>query len=275
MTFQAVSVLGIPLDFNSSHLTGTAEAPPVIQKVLHNGSANLSSESGVNIGKDTRLNNTGMLSWPDQASAFPCIQQRAAETYRAGHKLLSIGGDHSITYPLIKGLQEDLQEERQPLTILHFDAHPDLYDELLGNRHSHACPFARIMEEQLADRLIQIGIRTLNDHQRQQAEKFGVEVHEMRHWRGALTLDIKGPVYISIDLDALDPAFAPGVSHHEPGGLTVRDILNILQQLDAPVVGADIVEYNPSRDINEMTAMVCAKLYKELAVLLLKDCQES
>ncbi|WP_261843289.1 agmatinase [Aliamphritea ceti] len=271
MTFQAVSVLGIPLDFNSSHLTGAAEAPPIIHKILHNGSANLSSESGVDIGKDNRLTDAGMLTWPDQTSAFPCIQQRAAEVYSAGHKLLSIGGDHSITYPLVKGLQE----QRQPLTILHFDAHPDLYDELLGNRHSHACPFARIMEEQLADRLIQVGIRTLNAHQRQQAEKFGVEVHEMRHWQGALSLDIKGPVYISIDLDALDPAFAPGVSHHEPGGLTVREVLTILQQLDAPVIGADIVEYNPSRDINDMTAMVCAKLYKELAALLLKDCQQS
>ncbi|WP_315982074.1 arginase family protein [Aliamphritea spongicola] len=82
-------------------------------------------------------------------------------------------------------------------------------------------------------------------------------------------------MYISIDLDALDPAFAPGVSHHEPGGLTVRDILSILQQLDAPVIGADIVEYNPSRDINGMTAMVCAKLYKELAALLLRDCREA
>lgn len=267
MKYQAVSVLSIPLDFNSSHLPGTAEAPPVIQRVLHNGSANLSSENGTDIGKDNRLQDLGSLCWPDQASAFPCIQQQAAEVYQAGNKLLSLGGDHSVTYPLIKGLQQ----QRQPLTILHFDAHPDLYDELLGNRHSHACPFARIMEEQLADRLIQVGIRTLNSHQRQQAEKFGVEVHEMRHWQGSLQLDIKGPVYISIDLDALDPAFAPGVSHHEPGGLAVRDILSILQQLDAPVIGADIVEYNPSRDINEMTAMVSAKLYKELAALLLRD----
>lgn len=271
MTFQAVSVLAIPLDFNSSHLTGSAAAPPVIQEVLHNGSANLSSECGVDIGKDTRLQDAGMLDWPDQASAFNCIEQRAAAIRHSGHKLLSLGGDHSITYPLIRGLQTN----KNPLTILHFDAHPDLYDELLGNRHSHACPFARIMEEQLADRLIQVGIRTLNDHQRQQAERFGVEVHEMRHWKGVPALDIKGPVYISIDLDALDPAFAPGVSHHEPGGLAVRDILSILQQLDAPVIGADIVEYNPSRDINGMTAMVCAKLYKELAALLLRDCQES
>ena len=76
-----------------------------------------------------------------------------------------------------------------------------------------------------------------------------------------------GPLYISIDLDALDPAFAPGVSHHEPGGLSVRDILAVLHRVRAPIVGADVVEYNPSRDVNGMTAVVAAKLVKEIAAV--------
>jgi arginase len=75
------------------------------------------------------------------------------------------------------------------------------------------------------------------------------------------------PLYISIDIDALDPAFAPGVSHHEPGGLSVRDILSVLHRVRSPIVGADVVEYNPTRDINGMTAVVAAKLVKELAAL--------
>ena len=74
----------------------------------------------------------------------------------------------------------------------------------------------------------------------------------------------EAPLYISIDLDALDPAFAPGVSHHEPGGLSVRDILAVLHRVPGPIVGADVVEYNPTRDINGMTATVAAKLVKEL-----------
>ena len=78
------------------------------------------------------------------------------------------------------------------------------------------------------------------------------------------------PLYISIDLDALDPAFAPGVSHHEPGGLSVRDILAVLHRIPGPIVGADVVEYNPERDINGMTAVVAAKLVKELAALTAK-----
>ena len=120
------------------------------------------------------------------------------------------------------------------------------------------------MEKNLAKRLVQVGIRTLNKHQREQAERFNVEIHEMMNWNGHEQIKINGPVYISIDMDALDPAFAPGVSHLEPGGLSVRQILDIIHSLDVPIIGADIVEYNPVRDINEMTAMVAIKLYKEV-----------
>jgi len=92
----------------------------------------------------------------------------------------------------------------------------------------------------------------------------------MRDFRPGMTLDLRGPVYISLDLDALDPAFAPGVSHHEPGGLNVRDVLNLIWSVEGTVIGADIVEYNPTRDHAEMTAMVAAKFYKELLGLLLR-----
>jgi arginase family enzyme len=83
-------------------------------------------------------------------------------------------------------------------------------------------------------------------------------------------LELEAPLYISLDLDVLDPAFAPGVSHHEPGGLSVRDVLDVLAGITVPVVGADIVEYNPVRDHGERTAMVAAKFYKELLGLLIR-----
>lgn len=156
---------------------------------------------------------------------------------------------------------------------MHFDAHPDLYDTLDGDRFSHACPFARIMEEGRVRRLVQIGIRTMNPHQRSQAERFGVEVHERRDWDGTIP-SLDGPVYVTIDLDALDPAYAPGVSHHEPGGLTTRELLDSIRQIavsPASVVGADVVELNPHRDINDVTAMVAAKLTRELLGLLIEQ----
>lgn len=168
-----------------------------------------------------------------------------------------------VTYPIIAGLAE----VHGPVNILHFDAHPDLYDDFEGDPLSHASPFARIMERGLAKRLVQVGIRTLNRHCREQANRFGVEIVEMRSFASDAVPIPETPLYISIDLDALDPAFAPGVSHHEPGGLSVRDILSVFHRINAPIVGADVVEYNPTRDINGMTAVVAAKFAKELAAI--------
>jgi arginase len=154
--------------------------------------------------------------------------------------------------------------------VLQVDAHPDLYAEFEGDRYSHASPFARIMEEGLAERLVQVGIRTMNGHQREQADRYGVEVIDMRAWVTGARPEVSGPVYVSIDMDALDPAFAPGVSHREPGGLSVRDVLTVIQSLPGPIVGADVVEFNPSEDPVGLTGPVCAKVVKEVASKMLE-----
>jgi arginase len=123
------------------------------------------------------------------------------------------------------------------------------------------------MEEKLAAHLVQVGIRTMNAHQRAQAERYGVRVIDMRAWVAGARPEVRGPLYVSVDMDGLDPAFAPGVSHREPGGLSVREVVTLIQSLPGPIVGADVVEYNPTRDINGMTAVVAAKFVKELAAL--------
>ena len=120
------------------------------------------------------------------------------------------------------------------------------------------------MEEGLAKRLIQLGIRAMIAHQRKQAARFGVEIVEMRDLPAIDKLKLAGPVYISFDMDVLDPAFAPGVSHREPGGMTVREAIAHLHRLEGVVVGADLVEYNPAQDISGITATVAAKVLKEL-----------
>ena len=118
-------------------------------------------------------------------------------------------------------------------------------------------------------RLVQVGIRTVNLHQREQAERFGVEIVEMKDWKPELTFEFDSPLYVSLDMDVLDPAFAPGVSHHEPGGLSTRDVIAIIQSLNQPVIGADIVEVNPRRDYEGITAVAAAKLVKEVAAKIL------
>lgn len=262
-----MALLGLPYDAGSSYLQGPAGAPARIRKALHGGSANLCTEAGRDLGDEPRLHDLRDLALPPDADSIDVITEAAASVARQGCRLLSLGGDHSVTFPLLRGLAPRLP----PLTLLHLDAHPDLYDAYDGDRFSHACPFARIMEAGLVRRLVQVGIRTMNPHQRAQARRFGVEVVEMRAWRPDLDLALEGPLYVSLDLDVFDPAFAPGVSHHEPGGFSPRAVLEMLQHLPGPVLGADLVEYNPTRDPSGITAMLAAKLTKELLDLLLRD----
>ncbi|MEJ1237486.1 agmatinase [Chryseolinea sp. T2] len=260
-----VFTIGIPLDENSSYLRGSAAAPTEIRKAFHSDSANYWTEDSLNLERHPKLKDDGDLKLPPMPAAFDAITSAVSNRVQQGNKVLCLGGDHSITYPIIRGFAQHYRE----LTIIHLDAHGDLYDSFNENRFSHACPFARIMEANLASRLIQVGIRTYNSHQREQVARFGVESIEMKDWNDDLRFVIDGPVYLSLDLDALDPAFVPGVSHHEPGGFSTRQVLNIIQQLDCNLVGADIVELNPIRDIHGMTAMVAAKCYKELLARLL------
>ncbi len=255
-----VAMLGLPYDANSSFMRGAALGPARLRETLHSGSGNWSTELGVDLSASTSWFDLGDLSLPTDQQPFERIKQAAGQVLERKARLLAIGGDHSITYPLMR----TYARYHAPITILHLDAHPDLYDILDGNLLSHASPFARIMEEGLARRLIQVGIRTQTPHLRQQAQRFGVEVIEMRQWRPDYPLDLPGPFYLSLDLDVLDPAFAPGVAHHEPGGMTTRDLLDLLQRLPGPIIGADLVEFNPLRDPSGITASLAAKLCKEI-----------
>jgi arginase len=254
------ALLGIPFDANSSYLPGPAEAPPMIRAAFHSDSSNSWSETGANLGEPGAFIDAGDLQLPEDISAFEWIEKAVAGLLDKDQRPVCLGGDHSVTYPILRAVGK-----RYPnLAIVHFDAHPDLYNEFQGSRFSHACPFARIMEEHLAKKLIQIGIRTMVPHQREQAERFGVEVFEMHQLPVLQHLELAGPVYISFDLDALDPAFAPGVSHREPGGMSVREAITHLHAITGNIVGADIVEYNPRQDISQLTAMVAGRILKEI-----------
>lgn len=262
MSLRQVRLLGIASDRHSSYLRGAAQAPEVIRAALRSDAGNLVAENGIEIGVDVALEDAGDVVIDDTDADDARIEAavRVLADRAPAERVLCLGGDHSVTLPVVRALAA----VHGPLEILHIDAHPDLYHDYAGNPRSHASPFARIMEQGLARRLVQVGIRTANRHQREQAARFGVEVIEMRQFAVERVPRLAAPLYISIDLDGLDPAHAPGVSHPEPGGLTVRELLAVLQAQTAPLVGADIVELNPLRDLNGITAVVAAKLLKEL-----------
>jgi agmatinase len=266
MTAHRPTLIGLPYDASSSFRRGAAAAPPLIREALRSPASNAWSEALLDIGAPDVLEDAGDLALPATPAARLAIEAGLHRLLQEGRRPIALGGDHSVTYPILRALRPAWPE----LLILQIDAHPDLYSEFAGDRFSHACTFARIMEEGLADRLIQVGVRTMNGHQRAQAERYGVEVMDMRAWAAGQRPVLCGPVYVSIDVDALDPAFAPGVSHREPGGLSVRDVLGLLQTLPGPIAGADVVEFNPSQDPLGITAPVCAKLVKELASRMLE-----
>jgi len=258
-----IGIVGIPYDKNSSFLQGAAEAPSLIRKALHTDSSNMWTEHGIDLGLSSTITDLGDCEIADFAND---IEQSIDSILERKLIPISLGGDHSVTYPILRSFRKKYPQ----LAILHFDAHPDIYADFQGNRFSHASPFARIMEENLAQRLVQIGIRTMSGHQREQVKKYRVESIEMKDWNDQMICDFDTtPVYISFDMDALDPAFACGVSHPEPGGLSTREAVRTIQRMKGRIVGADIVEYNPRRDPLGITAMVAAKLLKEIAAKML------
>jgi arginase family enzyme len=233
MLAKKIILQGMLYDEKSSYMRGAADAPPVIRSILNNGSGNFFTESGVNLSDHSYQNNGDFspLKYFD-------IEDFTTNNLEPGIPILTLGGDHSITYPVVKAVAKSYQRI--------------------------ACPFARIMEEDLAESLTSVGIRTLNTHQKEQAIRYNVDIREARNLKSDDLHNFKNPLYISLDMDVFDPAFAPGVSHHEPGGLSSRDVINIIQQINTPIIGADIVEYNPNRDNYEITGALAAKLLKEI-----------
>lgn len=256
-----VAILGVPHDGNSSFLQGSAEAPASIRDVLRSDAYSNWTETGIDLAADGRLVDLGDVAFDGEADPWTVIEGQVDRALAGGKPLVCLGGDHAITWPIMRALRR----HHAPITVVQIDAHPDLYDAYQGNPRSHTSSFARIMEEGLADRLIQVGIRNLNDHHREQARRFGVEIIEARDCGLTIELDIATPVYVSMDIDGLDPAYAPGVAHREPGGLATRQVIGLIHALRQPIVGADVVEFNPRCDPSGITAVTAAKIVKEIA----------
>ena len=160
-----IRLIGLPTDSHSSFLRGAAQAPTAIRAALASDHSNMATESGLELGADILVDDVGDLLLTEGAGDFDLIRDAASSR----DTTIFLGGDHMVSYPIVAGLASI----HGPLNILHFDAHPDIYDDFEGDPLSHASPFARIMEKGLANRLIQVGIRTMNAHCRAQTERLG------------------------------------------------------------------------------------------------------
>jgi agmatinase len=266
-----VGVLGIPFDANSSFRRGPARAPAAIRRAMSSEAGNSWSERGVRVWPDDAVVDHGDLKVAQRAAVrgpIDAIERGVGRALAITPRLLLLGGDHAVSYPVVRAMAQRWGR----LSMLHFDAHPDMYPEYQGNRYSHASPMARILEEGLVDRLVQVGIRSPSPEQTAIGRRYGVETHPAFDLARMGRLKFASPLYVSLDIDGLDPAFAPGVSHPEPGGLTVRQVLDVIGAVRAPrVVGGDIVELNPRLDPSGITSVVAAKLAREFLARMIVD----
>ncbi|MGH7597167.1 MAG: agmatinase [bacterium] len=255
---------GLPDDSQSSFRRGSALGPQRIRLAYDGNCYNATTESGVDL--TSMVVDLGDLPsknrWELTARSY---LEFAARLFHSGKIPFFAGGDHAVTVPIIAALSEI----GEPVHIIQIDAHPDLYPEFEGSRDSHACTISRALEMPHTASVTQVGIRTLNSAQMPQLERYRDRLHIFfaRDLYGELPRLSHIPngarVYLTVDLDGFDPAFAPGVSHPVPGGLTPRQVLNFIQNAPWKLVGMDAVEVNPDLDVNDQTAILAARVLHE------------
>ncbi len=260
---------GLPCDLGSSIRRGARQGPSRIRLAYDGRVYNSTTETGVDLsGAVSDLGN-----WdpePTWDATREVYAERAAEVLGGGRVLFAAGGDHAVTIPLVAAL-EVLGE---PVHVVQLDAHPDLYPDYGGERWAHACTAARILEMEHVASVTQIGVRTLNHAQAEVARRHPgrltiVEARDVavRPLLGSGDLpDFLRPgarVWLTVDMDVFDPAFAPGVGHPVPGGLTPRQALALVQESGWDLAGMDVVECLPERDEGDRTAVLAGRLLHE------------
>jgi agmatinase len=269
-----ICIAGIPLDLGTTNRSGARFGPGAIRQASR---MLVDGEHPQHRVEATKLPLADIGDFPialgDLVASIALIEESAREI----EHLVALGGDHSITLPLLRALAK----KRGPTALIHFDAHVDTWPDSFGQPFGHGSVFYHAIEEGLIDprRMVQIGIRS----------PVSREVHDWTAARGVVTIsaqdvhasepavivgrigEIVGdvPVYLSLDIDALDPAFAPGTGTPEIGGLAswqVQAILRRLQRLR--LVGMDLVEVAPAYDVSEVTALAGATMVWEYLCLL-------
>lgn len=260
-------VLGIPLDNTGTYRPGTRFAPDKIREA----GANIEFYSLITKRtlEHVGFNDLGNIVLPPGAIDKSLeIVERVVESLTsefADKIIISLGGEHTITLPVVKALSKNID------TLVVFDAHLDLRDEYLGSRLNHST-FLRRLLEAVNINVIHIGSRALSeDEVRYLTSERRVKAIDVLDYRRVNEIKSTGKVYISIDMDVLDPSYAPGVGNPEPLGLSPLQLLEALKhiiEVSDSVVGLDIVEVNPMVDMNDVTSVLAAKIVWEMVGLL-------
>ena len=274
-----VAVLGVPFDSGVSYRPGARFGPGHIRassKLLRPYNPALAVEP---FGQHQVADAGDVAVNPfDLGEAIAQIQAASDDVRSDGAKLLTIGGDHTIALPLLRSLARD----HGKIAVLHFDAHLDTWDTYFGAPYTHGTPFRRASEEGLLDleRCLHMGTRgpLYSSQDLEDDHLLGFQVIRSDDYQSDGVASIvdrmrarlgDAPIYVSIDIDVLDPAHAPGTGTPEAGGLTSRELLNTLRGLvGLNIIGADIVEVSPPYDHAEITGIAAAHVAYELCSVL-------
>lgn len=288
-----VGVLGVPVDYGTSYRQGARNAPRAIRDHSHwdrvDGSEYVDVDSGImSVSNNLKIGDLGdLLVSPGDAERTSSEITRVVEMIRRGLFPLILGGDHSITHPAFIGCKRALSEDEQPIGILKFDAHPDVEEDYLTlPKVWHGNPFRKLIEEGHLDgkHLVNIGLRGLlpkkwmdymNDHG---ITNFTVPEIRRRGMDQVIQDAIRilrercASVYVTFDIDCIDPADAPGTGTPSFGGIRAEEAIHAVRQLgELPVKGFDLVEVNPDFDQTGRTQIVACDLLWNLLSFGLKS----
>ncbi len=260
-----IVILGIPMDYTASNIPGSRFAPKKVREL----SLTLENYSPILSGTiDSKFHDAGdlVLPWGNLNKSLALIENISNKFIIDGKKIISIGGDHLITLPIVS----QYVKKYPNITVIHIDAHTDLRDEWSNETYSHATVIKRVYELIEEGNLYQFGIRSGSfeefEFAKEHTHLFKNDVLEpLKKVIGSFK---NKPIYLTIDIDILDPAFAPGTGYLEAGGISSRELLDsiylIISQLD--VVGVDLVEVCPPTDISDRTSAIAAKLIREIII---------
>ena len=276
-----IAILGIPFDGGTSYRPGARFGPLGVRQAARALRPGYHVELGVAPLEEVQIVDAGDVAVTpyDIAEACTQIQDRVREIIGdRNRRIVSIGGDHTIALPLLRAAAQ----KHGPVALVHFDAHLDTWDTYFGAEYTHGTPFRRAVEEGILDTeaLSHVGTRgplygkkDLEDDRR---FGFGIVTSSDIYYQGVREVVDKlrqrlgnRPVYVSIDIDVLDPAHAPGTGTPEAGGMTSRELLEILRGFRGlNLIGADVVEVAPAYDHAEITSVAAAHVAYDLVSLL-------
>jgi len=266
-----ILVFGIPYDGGISFRAGSKDAPGELRNITYTIDPTTEWLDSI---EDLKVLDMGDVSGEDRDVMFQKAEDIASQAIKADKLVTMVGGDHSTTIPVLKGIDRVIDE---PLGIIHLDAHFDLCEEMRGNRLSHGCTERRALELKNVsslDSIYFVGIRSVEsqelsfirnksvnmikamDFRRQGTEKSLAMIKEkMKRFK---------KIYLTLDIDVLDPAYAPGTGTPKFGGLNSRELLNLLHGLfDLPIIGFDVVEVAPSLDDSKIALFAARKIIIE------------